>query len=200
MPSIFTTSIHTQFATAFCFVLLTKNNTTSSPGFHGQQFNNLQRAALLTSFWHNRFNNLKWHALLTSYLQWAALLTSFWRYWFNNLQWAALLTSFWRHWFNNLQWAAHHLINNLQRAALLTSLVHYDKILSNLIIWSTAAGYAVYYACGFNQSEMGKYFEWIIIHVKMKYCPALNALQYNAIHCIALHYNSIQCSVQCDEM
>ena len=32
------------------FVVLTKNNTTSSPGFHGQQFNNLQRAALLTSF------------------------------------------------------------------------------------------------------------------------------------------------------
>ena len=28
--------------------LLTKNNTTSSPGFLGQGFNNLQRAALLT--------------------------------------------------------------------------------------------------------------------------------------------------------
>ena len=30
--------------------LLTKNNKISSPGFLGQRFNNLQRAALLTSF------------------------------------------------------------------------------------------------------------------------------------------------------
>ena len=29
--------------------LLTKNNTISSPGFLGQRFNNLERAALLTS-------------------------------------------------------------------------------------------------------------------------------------------------------
>ena len=28
--------------------LLTKNNTTSSPGFLGQRFNNLQRAALFS--------------------------------------------------------------------------------------------------------------------------------------------------------
>ena len=33
---------------ALCFSL-TQNNTISSPGFLGQQFNNLQRAALLTS-------------------------------------------------------------------------------------------------------------------------------------------------------
>ena len=32
-----------------CVFLLTKNNTISSPGFLGQQFNNLQWAALLTS-------------------------------------------------------------------------------------------------------------------------------------------------------
>ena len=32
-----------------CFFLLTKNDTTLSPGFLGQQFNNLQWAALLTS-------------------------------------------------------------------------------------------------------------------------------------------------------
>ena len=34
---------------ALCF-LLTKNKATSSPGFLGQKFNNLQRAALKTSF------------------------------------------------------------------------------------------------------------------------------------------------------
>ena len=36
----------------FCslFFLLTKNNKILSPGFLGQRFNNLQRAALLTSF------------------------------------------------------------------------------------------------------------------------------------------------------
>ena len=33
------------------FLLLTKNNTTTSPGFLGQWFNNLQWAELLTSFW-----------------------------------------------------------------------------------------------------------------------------------------------------
>ena len=33
---------------AVCF-LLTKNDTISSPGFLGQRFNNLQRAAFLTS-------------------------------------------------------------------------------------------------------------------------------------------------------
>ena len=33
---------------ALCFFLLTKYNTTLSPGFPGQRFNNLQRAALLT--------------------------------------------------------------------------------------------------------------------------------------------------------
>ena len=32
------------------FFPLTKNNTTSSPGFLGQRFNNLQRVALLVSF------------------------------------------------------------------------------------------------------------------------------------------------------
>ena len=37
---------------------------TLSPGFFGQQFNNLQHAALLTSFWHCLFSNLQWAALL----------------------------------------------------------------------------------------------------------------------------------------
>jgi len=70
-----------------------------------------------------------------------------WRQWFNNLQRAALLTSFWRQWFNNLQ-----------RTALLTSLVRYDRTLSQQQLFMAN------YACGFNQSETGKYFEWIIIN------------------------------------
>ena len=135
------------------FVVLTKNNTTLSPGFHGQQFNNLQRAALLTSFW---------------------------RHWFIMI--CRFLTSFW-----------HHQINNLQRAALLTSLVHYDKILSNLIICSTAVGYGeLCNPCGFNQSEMGKYFEWIIIHVnEILPCTQCIAIQCNTLHCIALQFNTM---------
>ena len=72
-----------------------------------------------------------------------------WRQWFNNLQRAALLTSFWRQWFNNLQ-----------RTALLTSLAQYDRILGQQQL------FLVNYACGFNQSETGKYFEWIIIWFK----------------------------------
>jgi len=66
-----------------------------------------------------------------------------WRQWFNNLQRAALLTSFLRQWFNNLQ-----------RTALLTSLVQYDRILGQQQL------FVVNYACGFNQLETGKYFEW----------------------------------------
>ena len=42
---------------------VTKNNTTSSPDFLGQRFNNLQRAALLMSFWRHWFNNLQQAAL-----------------------------------------------------------------------------------------------------------------------------------------
>ena len=49
--------------------LLTKYNTTLSPGFLGQWFNNLQRAALFTSFWRHRFNNFWRAALLTSLIQ-----------------------------------------------------------------------------------------------------------------------------------
>jgi len=63
-------------------------------------------------------------------------------------------------WFNDLwrQW-----FNNLQRAALLTSLAQYDKILGQQQL------FMVKYACGFNQSETGKYFEWIIIEVIVSY-------------------------------
>jgi len=75
-----------------------------------------------------------------------------WRQWFNNPQPAALLTSFWRQWFNNLQ-----------RTALLTSLVQYDRILGQQQL------FMVNYACGFNQSETGKYFEWIRINYSPKW-------------------------------
>ena len=46
-----------SFAISLFVFSLTKNNTTLFPGFLGQWFNNLQRAALLTSFWRHRFNN-----------------------------------------------------------------------------------------------------------------------------------------------
>ena len=48
---------------------LTKYNTTLSPGFLGQRFNNLRRAALLTSFWRHWFNNSRYAPLLTSLIQ-----------------------------------------------------------------------------------------------------------------------------------
>ena len=73
-------------------------------------------------------------------------ILNLWRQWFNNLQRAALFTSFWRQWFNNLQ-----------RTAFLTSLVQYDRLLGQQQL------FMVNYACGFNQLETEKYFEWIII-------------------------------------
>ena len=78
------------------------------------------------------------------------LSPGFFGQWFNNLQQAALWMSFW-----------HHRFNNLQRAALLTSLIQYDE--DSFQIWWTAAGYGELYLW-FNQSETGKYFEWIIIN------------------------------------
>ena len=58
-----------SFAISLFVFLLTKDNTISSPGFFGQRYNNLQRAALLTTFWSHRFNNLQRAALLTSLIQ-----------------------------------------------------------------------------------------------------------------------------------
>ena len=78
------------------------NNTTSSPSFQGQRF--------------------------------------------NNLQWAAFLTLFWHHWFNMTK--------------LLTSLGQYNKVVSKC---GQQQLVMVNYACGFNQSGKGKYFDWIII-------------------------------------
>ena len=60
---------------ALCFSAH-QNNTTLSPGFRGQRFSNLQRAALLTSFWHRRFNNFQRAVLLTSLVQY--LVNSSW--------------------------------------------------------------------------------------------------------------------------
>ena len=45
--------------------------------------------------------------------------------------------------------------NNLQQAALFTSLIQYDEDSFQQLVM-------VNYACGFNQSETGKYFEWIM--------------------------------------
>ena len=73
----------------------------------GQRFNNLQRAALSTSF-----------DVISSMI-------------FSGLH-------FWRHWFNM------------------------TKILSK---FSQQQLFMVYYACGFNQSETGKYFERIITFI-----------------------------------
>ena len=92
---------------ALCFPL-TKYNTTLSPGFLGQQFNNLQRAALLMSFCRPRCNNFRC-------------------------------------------------------SALMTSLIQYGE--DSFQIWWTAAGNSKFVVCGFNQTEMGKYFEWIIISI-----------------------------------
>ena len=54
--------------------------------------------------------------------------------------------------------------NNLQTGCtfdvVLTSSVQYDKILSK---FGQQQLVMVNYACGFNQSETGKYFEWIIM-------------------------------------
>ena len=55
-----------------------KNNTISCPVFIGQRFNNLQRAALLTSFWRHRFNNLQRAALLTSLVQYDGACFQIW--------------------------------------------------------------------------------------------------------------------------
>ena len=46
--------------------------------------------------------------------------------------------------------------SNLQRAVLLTSLVQYDKVLFK---FGQEQLVMVNCACGFNQSEMGKYFD-----------------------------------------
>ena len=76
-----------SFATAFFVLLLTKIMQSRPQIFFGQRFNNLQRAAFLTSFWRHRFNNLQRAALLTSFVQyiWERLFPNFvngsWLWW-----------------------------------------------------------------------------------------------------------------------
>ena len=67
--------------------------------------------------------------------------------------------------------------NNLQRAALLPSSVQCDKIHS---IFSQQQLVMVNYDCGFNQSQTGKYFEWIIIRITMFHASSVG-LQYSLV-------------------
>ena len=90
---------------------LTKYNTTFSPGFLSQRFNNLWRAVLLTSF-----------------IQYGEDFDVIGSIIFGRLH-------FWRHWFNMVK--------------ILSKFGEQQLVMVN-------------YACGLNQSETGKYFEWII--------------------------------------
>ena len=47
----------------------------------------------------------------------------------------------------------------------------------------------VNYACGFNKSEKGKYFEWIIIYYVIL-CRAMPQ-HWTAMHCTKLHYTTL---------
>ena len=58
------------FAISLFVFPITKYNTTLSPGFVGEQFNNLQRAALLTSFCGHRFNILSTAAGYLAIIEW----------------------------------------------------------------------------------------------------------------------------------
>ena len=89
-----------------------QNNTTLSPGFLGQRFNNLRRAVLLTSL----IQHGEDFDVIGSII-------------FGRLY-------FWRHWFNV--------------AKILSKFGEQQLVMVN-------------FACGLNQSETGKYFEWIII-------------------------------------
>ena len=53
------------------------NNTTSSPGFLGQWFINLQRVAFLASFWRQWFNNMQRAAILMSSVEYNKILCKF---------------------------------------------------------------------------------------------------------------------------
>ena len=97
--------------TLFVFPLI-KYNTTLSPGFLGQRFNNLWRAVLLTSL-----------------IQYGEDFDVIGSIIFGRLP-------FWRHWFNI--------------AKILSKFGEQQLVMVN-------------YACGLNQSETGKYFEWIIM-------------------------------------
>ena len=105
--------IHSKYFLIMLFVfLLTKYNTTLSPGFLSQ-----------------RFNNLRWVVLLTSLIQYGEHFDVIDSIIFGRFH-------FWRHWFN--------------MAKIISKFGEQQLVMVN-------------YACGFNQSETGKYFEWIMI-------------------------------------
>ena len=75
---LFIQNISSFFAITLFVFPPTKYNTTLSPGFLGQRFNNLQWAALLTSFWRHWFNNFRWAPLLASLIQYGEDSFQFW--------------------------------------------------------------------------------------------------------------------------
>ena len=68
-----------SFAISLFVFPLTKYNTTLSPGFRGQRFNILHRAALLTSFWRQWFINFQRALLLTWLIQYGEDSFQIWR-------------------------------------------------------------------------------------------------------------------------
>ena len=102
---------------------LTKYNTALSPGFLGQQFNNLQ-----------------WAVLLTSLIQYGEDFDVIGSMIFGRLH-------FWHHWFN--------------MAKIRSKFGEQQLVMVN-------------YACGLNQSETGKYFEWIITAITQALMVALS--------------------------
>ena len=95
-----------SFAISLFVFQLTKNNTTSSPGFLGQHFNNLLR-----SFQHRWFNMTK---LLTSLVQWFSVGSTF-----------DVIDSIWRRFFPNLVnsswlwWIMRVVLTNQKRGNIL---------------------------------------------------------------------------------
>ena len=80
IPLLFIQNI-SLFLREFCHFFVfpsTKSNTMLSPGFLRQRLNNLQRSALLTSFWCHWFNNLQRAALLKSLVQYDKDSFQFW--------------------------------------------------------------------------------------------------------------------------
>ena len=136
---------------------LTKYNTTLSPGFLSQRFNNLGRAVLLTSWiqYGEDFDVIG--SIIIGRLH------------------------FRRHWY------------------------HMVKILSK---FGEQQLVLVNYACGLNQSETGKYFEWIIMSVTaadiyhhiedINFCTS-STLNIFTIANNLYMYISVRCSVQTND-
>ena len=74
-----------------------------------------------------------------------------------------------------------HWFNNMQQAALLTLSVQYDKVLSK---FGQQQLVMVNYACGFNQSETGKYIKWIIIKNYLLKAEWILVVEVNIQQCL----------------